>query len=115
MRRFTHARNTGGKPALGTVFEARRRQKQEVSMRALALIAVASATLSLSSAGVEAAPWCAQYSGGRGGGTNCGFYSFEQCQQTVRGIGGFCSLNPFEAYGYQQQRAPRRNWRRNRD
>ena len=36
-------------------------------------------------------PWCAYYSGGRGGGgTNCGFTSFEQCQATVIGIGGFC-------------------------
>ena len=29
------------------------------------------------------------------GGTNCGFYSFEQCQATVSGIGGFCMRNPF--------------------
>jgi hypothetical protein len=39
-------------------------------------------------------PWCAYYSGGRGGGgTNCGFTSFEQCQATVMGIGGFCNVN----------------------
>ena len=39
-------------------------------------------------------PWCAYYSGGRsGGGTNCGFTSFEQCKTTVSGIGGFCALN----------------------
>jgi hypothetical protein len=28
------------------------------------------------------ASWCAQYSGG-GGGENCGFSTFEQCQATV--------------------------------
>ena len=81
-------------------------------MRGFVLIAVASAGLSLSTLGAEAAPWCAQYSV-RGGATNCGFYSFEQCLATVRGIGGFCSQNPFEAYGYNQQQRPvRRNWRR---
>jgi hypothetical protein len=39
-------------------------------------------------------PWCAYYSGGRGGGgTNCGFTTFEQCMATVSGIGGFCNQN----------------------
>ena len=39
-------------------------------------------------------PWCAQYSGGgTGGGTNCGFTTYEQCLATVSGIGGFCSRN----------------------
>lgn len=39
--------------------------------------------------------WCAQYSGGWGGGENCGFITWEQCQQTVHGMGGFCVENPF--------------------
>ncbi len=40
-------------------------------------------------------PWCAYYSGGDddGGGTNCGFTTFEQCMATVSGIGGFCMRN----------------------
>jgi hypothetical protein len=83
-------------------------------MRTLAIIALASAGLSLCSLSAETAPWCAQYSM-QGGATNCGFYSFQQCMQTVRGIGGFCNLNPFEAYGYQQprqQRPARRSWGR---
>jgi hypothetical protein len=83
-------------------------------MRTLAMIAIASAGLALSSLGAEAAPWCAQYSG-RAGGTNCGFYSFEQCQQTLRGIGGFCNRNPFEAYGYQRQPRYQRQWQHRRD
>jgi hypothetical protein len=75
-------------------------------MRTIAVIATVLAGLSLSASGTEAAPWCAEYSS-RGGATNCGFYSFEQCLQTVRGIGGFCNRNPFEAYGFQQPRQPR--------
>ena len=39
-------------------------------------------------------PWCAQYSGGgNGGGTNCGFTTYEQRTATVSGIGGFCNRN----------------------
>jgi hypothetical protein len=38
-------------------------------------------------------PWCAYYGGRGGGGTNCGFSSFQQCMATVSGIGGFCNRN----------------------
>ena len=39
-------------------------------------------------------PWCAIYSrGGAGGGTNCGFVSFEQCMATASGLGSFCYRN----------------------
>lgn len=39
-------------------------------------------------------PWCAIYNGGAaGGGTNCGFVSFEQCMATARGLGSFCYRN----------------------
>jgi hypothetical protein len=40
-------------------------------------------------------PWCAYYTAGEGGGggTNCGFTTFEQCMATVSGIGGFCDRN----------------------
>jgi len=78
-------------------------------MRAIPITAITFAAILLSSVEGGAAPWCAEYSGGgngAGGGSNCGFYSFEQCLATVRGIGGFCSRNPFElgsagsAYGY---------------
>jgi hypothetical protein len=38
-------------------------------------------------------PWCAYYGGKEGGGTNCGFTTFQQCLDTVSGIGGFCNRN----------------------
>jgi Protein of unknown function (DUF3551) len=39
-------------------------------------------------------PWCAYYAmGDDGGGTNCGFVSYEQCMATLSGMGGFCVLN----------------------
>jgi hypothetical protein len=41
-------------------------------------------------------PWCAQYGGGlNGGGRNCGFVSYAQCMETIRGMGGFCERNLF--------------------
>jgi hypothetical protein len=45
-------------------------------------------------------PWCAQYSGDGGGGTNCGFLTIEQCRADVSGIGGFCVRNQFYNPGY---------------
>jgi hypothetical protein len=30
-------------------------------------------------------PWCVHYSTSGGGGSNCGFISFEQCRQTAQG------------------------------
>jgi hypothetical protein len=39
-------------------------------------------------------PWCAYYSSGDdGGGTNCGFITFEQCMATARGLGSNCQPN----------------------
>ncbi len=39
-------------------------------------------------------PWCAYYDmGEEGGGTNCGFVSYQQCMETLSGIGGFCTPN----------------------
>jgi hypothetical protein len=40
-------------------------------------------------------PWCAYYGAGAGGGggTNCGFTTFEQCLATISGMGGFCDRN----------------------
>ena len=41
--------------------------------------------------------WCAYYVLH----TSCGFHSFEQCQATVSGNGGFCARNPFSGNGVQ--------------
>jgi hypothetical protein len=56
-------------------------------------------------------PWCAQLSEeGGGGARNCGFDSFEQCMQTVRGIGGICEENSLyrRAVGAPAKRVPKR-------
>ena len=80
---------------------------RENAMRA-ALFAVAALTAALNAAPASAQqggyplyPWCAYYGGtGRGGGTNCYFSTWQQCQLAISGNGGMCANNPFyEAYG----------------
>jgi hypothetical protein len=40
--------------------------------------------------------WCAEYSGGRGGGgRNCYFVTWQQCMAAISGVGGLCTPNPF--------------------
>jgi hypothetical protein len=73
----------------------------------LAIVGVAAATIALPPpAQAQNYPWCAQYSGGKGGATNCGFTTFEQCMETVRGIGGFCEKNNWY---HPEAAAPRRS------
>jgi Protein of unknown function (DUF3551) len=45
------------------------------------------------------AQWCAEYSG-MGGTESCGFSTFEQCQASVSGIGGFCRPSQYNNPGY---------------
>ena len=54
-------------------------------------------------------PWCAQYYGSFGGGTNCGFTSYQQCMMTAGpGTGAWCVRNPaYQGSGGRRAR-PRR-------
>ena len=62
---------------------------------AIPIPAITFAGLLLSSIAAQAdGTWCAQY-GGSNGGTNCGFYSFQQCEAARWGNGGFCYQKPF--------------------
>ena len=62
-------------------------------MRRLGLVTVLPSSRVLSSAEARAdGPWCAHYGTGLEG-SNCGFYSFEQCQAAISGNGGRCSQN----------------------
>ena len=39
-------------------------------------------------------PWCSYY-GAPSYAHSCAFTSWEQCMETVRGIGGYCYTNPY--------------------
>ena len=77
-------------------------------MRRLGLVTVLPSSRVLSSAEARAdGPWCARYGTGLEG-SNCGFYSFEQCQAAISGNGGRCSQNLL----YGTDREPRRHQQR---
>lgn len=60
----------------------------------LVLGVVAVSTVLNSPSRAQNYPWCAIYSeGAAGGGTNCGFTTFQQCMDTARGLGSFCYRN----------------------
>ena len=92
---------------------------RENVMRA-ALFAVAALTAALNAAPASAQqggyplyPWCAYYGGaGRGGGTNCYFSTWQQCQLAISGNGGYCYQNPFYASYRADQVEPVRRYRR---
>jgi hypothetical protein len=58
----------------------------------LALSVIAATTVLNTPTNAQNYPWCAYYNG-KFGGTNCGFTTFQQCLDTVSGIGGFCNVN----------------------
>ncbi|MBX9841215.1 MAG: DUF3551 domain-containing protein [Xanthobacteraceae bacterium] len=65
-------------------------------MRKIALAsAIAFAAAFSGTAKADPYRWCAEYGGGRGGGTNCYFVTFQQCQAAISGNGGFCRYNTF--------------------
>jgi hypothetical protein len=62
----------------------------------LTIVLAASAATMMAPPAAQAATykWCAYYWGRGGGGTNCGFSTYQQCKDTVSGIGGYCDVNP---------------------
>ena len=40
-------------------------------------------------------PWCSRYFSRDAPSQSCAFSSWEQCMDTVRGIGGYCYTNPY--------------------
>jgi hypothetical protein len=48
-----------------------------------------------------------------GGGRNCGFVTYEQCMETIRGMGGFCEQNLF--YTGPTERPAKRTRKRHDD
>lgn len=68
-----------------------------------AILAICLAIIAARCAEAQNYPWCSYYTASGGGGTNCGFTTFAQCMDNVRGIGGFCDRNT----QYQPPAGPR--------
>jgi hypothetical protein len=60
--------------------------------RAPLIAAVLAVSVNGAHAQTRVPPWCA-YMGGQFG-FDCGFYTFEQCMETARGLGNSCAPNP---------------------
>ena len=57
-------------------------------------VGLLAAAVLVSHAEAQNYPWCEYLdAGGDGGGTNCGFVSFEQCMESARGNGNDCQVN----------------------
>jgi len=52
-------------------------------------------------------PWCAQYRS-QIGATNCGFVTYQQCLDTISGVGGICTRNPAYHAPPRAKRSPGR-------
>ena len=75
-------------------------------MRTIFLAALAAAALPLTGTDARAAPWCAHY--GTDAGTNCGFYTIEQCRAALAGTGkGYCAPNLLETSKDSRRHNPR--------
>jgi len=69
----------------------------EDSMCKWLVAATALVLIALPGGKAEAAAFCAYSGGARSGGyENCGYYTWEQCLATIRGLGGFCMRNPHD-------------------
>lgn len=78
-------------------------------MRMLIVIALAGATLVLATGRGARAEWCAYYDEYT---YSCGFRTFEQCLDTIRGVGGVCRRDQrAPAYGGQEQEREERRRR----
>jgi len=73
-------------------------QEEEIAMARLifAVLTLAAAVLIQPRSGQAAPywPWCSSY-WNSGNVRQCAFSSWEQCMDTVRGIGGYCYTNPY--------------------
>ncbi|HEX8808000.1 MAG TPA: DUF3551 domain-containing protein [Xanthobacteraceae bacterium] len=62
-------------------------------MKLLFILAISVELAATTPAEAQNYPWCSYHTASGGGGTNCGFTTFQQCLGNVRGIGGFCDRN----------------------
>jgi hypothetical protein len=82
-------------------------------MRTLTAIAILAVALVIDAGGpVEAAQWCAWFTGNDYS-SDCSYYTLPQCVATIRGVGGYCAPNvyaqplPYPPPAYRK-RHPRR-------
>ena len=82
-------------------------------MRTLAAVATIATVLLIGAAApLQAAPWCAWFTGNDYS-HDCSYYTLAQCVATIRGVGGYCARNVYSEPlryppGPYRKRHPRR-------
>ena len=61
----------------------------------IVLATIAASMMATSAAQADQYKWCAVYAGRDYEATNCGFVTYQQCLNTISGVGGYCVLNQF--------------------
>jgi hypothetical protein len=80
------------------------------ALRAFAALAAVAIALGLPvAAQARPAPWCA-FTGSYQGSFDCSYYTLEQCMQTARGLGNFCTPNPAVGDIRDRKRRRSREW-----
>jgi hypothetical protein len=91
----------------GHTFEEGAQGGEENLMSKLIGVLALAVLMTGGSSRVEAAAWCAFYDMST---YNCGFHTYQQCLDTISGVGGWCQRNFFEENRRPQdrrQRSPR--------
>jgi len=87
-----------------------------MSARLIFAIVALAAVMMIGPRSAQAAPywpWCSQYPGDMGAPHSCAFSSWEQCMETIRGIGGYCYSNPYPPPPSVRYAKPHRHAARN--
>jgi hypothetical protein len=81
-------------------------------MRVLLTITLAAGALTFDASRSAYADWCAYYDEYT---YSCGFRTFEQCLETIRGVGGVCRRDRrAPSYRRQKEERERQRWREQR-
>jgi hypothetical protein len=67
---------------------------RSIDLVSIVLVAIAATMVTTPAAHATTYKWCAYYAGREGGGTNCGFVTYQQCKDAISGNGGYCAENP---------------------
>jgi len=83
-------------------------------MRTLTILGLVVAALAIDAraSGADAAAFCAWYDAYT---HDCGYYTFQQCLDTIRGVGGYCARNVYEPVASYDPRPQHRKHRRHHD
>src|SRR5258705_13666114 len=82
-------------------FQERQNERTGPMKKLIGVFGVIVAVLGGTGSSAHAAAWCLFYDPST---YNCGFHSYQQCLESMRGSGGYFRPNPFEGGGQSRRR-----------